>query len=59
MVGFDSFFEVKPHGDGKVYGFKLIKNELQLFNMEGEMGDEPEPNPFVTLTRIGDAKDAQ
>lgn len=54
MVGFDSFFEVKPKGGGKVYGFKLIKNKLQLFNMGGPMGDEPEDKPFVTLTRIGD-----
>ena len=54
MVGFDSFFEVTPKGGGKVYGFKLIKNKLQLFNMGGPMGDEPEDKPFVTLTRIKD-----
>jgi hypothetical protein len=50
---FDSFFEVVPHGDGTQYGFKFVNNELQLFKMGGPMGDQPEPNPFVTLLRIG------
>lgn len=52
----DYFFEVIPHGGGAQYGFKFVKNELQLFRMGGPMGDEPEPNPFVTLIRIGDAE---
>jgi hypothetical protein len=54
---FDTFFEVIPEGGGTQYGFKHIqKNKLQLFEMGGPMGDRPEPKPFVTLTRVGDAE---
>lgn len=56
MFGFDQFFEIPQHRDGIKYGFKVINNELQLFKIVGEFVDEPEPNPFVTLTRIGDAE---
>jgi hypothetical protein len=59
---FDTFFEVIPHGNstqygiaGTQYGFKLINNKLQIFEMGGPMGNEPESKPFVTLTRIEEA----
>ena len=51
MNGFDTFFEVLPQGGGASYGFKFERNELQLFMMDGPMGDEPDDKPFVTLTR--------
>lgn len=53
MINFDTFFEVLPQVPfvGTQYGFKLINNKLQIFEMGGPMGNEPEPKPFVTLTR--------
>jgi hypothetical protein len=54
MLGFDKLYEIPQHRDGIQYGFKVVNNELQLFKIVGEFVDEPEPNPFVTLTRIGD-----
>ncbi|MDO8989113.1 MAG: hypothetical protein Q7U91_05720 [Sideroxyarcus sp.] len=58
MISFDTFFEVLPQYPfaGTQYGFKLFNNKLQIFEMGGPMGNEPEPNPFVTLTRIEDAE---
>jgi hypothetical protein len=56
MFGFDQFYEIPQHRDGIKYGFKVVNKELQLFKIVGEFVDEPEPNPFVTLTRIGDAE---
>lgn len=58
MTKFDHFIELLQDDDAREYGFKFVKNELQLFVMGGPMGNKPERNPFVTLTRIGDAKDA-
>jgi hypothetical protein len=52
MSSFDNFYEVLPQGGGTVYGFKFDKNKLELFNMGGPMGEDPETAPFVTLTRI-------
>lgn len=54
MSRFDHFIELIPDADAIEYGFKIINDELQIFVMGGPMGNEPEPVPFVTLTRIKD-----
>ena len=54
MSRFDHFIELIPGADAIEYGFKFVNDELQLFMMGGPMGNEPEPRPFVTLTRIKD-----
>ena len=54
MFGFDQVYEKRQ--DGEAYGFKVVNNELQLFKIVGEFIGEPEPIPFVTLTRIDDAE---
>jgi len=54
ISGVDYLLEVLPHGVGNLYGFKLNKNELELYKMGGPMGDVPEEKPFITLLRIGD-----
>lgn len=55
-MGFDQIFEIPIRRDGLKYGFKVVNNELQLFKIVGEFVDEPESIPFLTLTRIRDAK---